>query len=200
MAAVVTSGGSGGRAIRGRGRRKRMSSGFELQLTSLMDVFVIILVFLLKSYSASTNNLATVPGIKLPLTGSPDNPPDSLQVIITPEAMTFENDRILDFVQTAADAGSTQGGYAFKSTDIDEGGRRVIPLYDALMKARDKAELLRAKSAKRDANGQPLPFEGELAIQADKRVEYDTIRKIMYTAGAAGYKVFRFIAMKKDAG
>jgi biopolymer transport protein ExbD len=200
MASVATSSGTSRKAIRGRGRRKRMRSGFELQLTSLMDVFVIILVFLLKSYSASTNSFSTVPGIKLPLTGSPDNPPDSLQVIITPEAMTFENERILDFVQTAGDAGSISGGYAFKKTDIDEGGRRVIPLYDALMKARDKAELLRAKSTKRDANGQPLPFEGELAIQADKRVEYDTIRKIMYTAGSAGYKLFRFIAMKKDAG
>jgi biopolymer transport protein ExbD len=175
-----------------------MSDGIELQLTSMMDVLIIIVVFLLKTYAASTNSLGTVPGIKLPTSASPDSPPDSLQVIITPEAMTFENQRILEFVQTAADAGSTTGGYAFKSTDVDEHGRRIIALYDALMKARDKAELLRAKSAKRDANGNPLPFDGVLAIQADKRVEYDTIRKIMYTAGAAGYKVFRFIAMKRE--
>jgi biopolymer transport protein ExbD len=198
MAQVASGSGNQSKVIRGRGRRKRVHLAFELQLTSMMDVFIIIVVFLLKSYATSTNSLNTVPGIKLPTSSSEDLTLDNLQVIITPESMTFENDKILEFVQTAADAGSTSANYAFKSTDVDEGGKRIIPLYDALMKARDKAELLRAKSKARDANGNPLPFEGELAIQADKRVEYDTIRKIMYTAGTAGYKTFRFIAMKKD--
>jgi biopolymer transport protein ExbD len=186
------------RSIRGRRRRRKVAGAFELQLTSMMDVLIIIVVFLLKSYSASTNNLATVPGIKLPVSVDQTDAMDSLQLIVTPEAMTFESDRILDFVKTAADAGDSSGGYAFKNTDLDEGGRRVLPLYDALIKARDKSELLRAKSQKRDANGNPLPFDGILAIQADKAIQYDTLRKIMYTAGTAGYRVFRFIARKKD--
>lgn len=164
----------------------------------MMDVLVIIVVFLLKSYSASLNNFSSVPGIKLPISKSQDNPVESLAVIITPEAMTFENERILDFVQTATAAGSSDTGYAFRPNDLDEGNRRIVPLYDALTKAREKAELLRSKSKARDEQGKPLPFEGVLAIQADKRVQYDTIRKIMYTAAAAGYKTFRFLAMKKE--
>jgi biopolymer transport protein ExbD len=186
------------RSIRSRRKRRKLEGSFELQLTSMMDVLVIIVVFLLKSYSTSMNNFTSVPGIKLPISKSEDNPVDSLQVIITPESMTFENERILDFVQTAASVGSAEGGYAFKKTDLDEGNRRIIPLYDALTKAREKSELLRSKSKARDANGNPLPFDGILAIQADKRVQYDTIRKIMYTAAAAGYKVFRFLALKRE--
>ncbi len=186
------------RSIKGRRMRRRISNAFDLQLTSMMDILVIIVVFLLKSYAVSTNAFTTVPGIKLPYSGSPDIPPDSLQVIITPEGMTFENNRILDFIQTAASVGSTDGTYSIKTTDLDEGGRRIVPLYDALMKARGKAELLRTKSQARDAQGKPLPFEGFLAIQADKRVHYDTIRRIMYTAATAGYKVFRFLAMKRE--
>ncbi len=187
------------KSIRYRRNRRRIGSGgFDLQLTSMMDVLVIILVFLLKSYATSTNNFSSVQGIQLPYSSSPDNPPDSLQVIITPEGMTFENSRILDFSQTQASVGSTEAIYAFKPSDLDEGGRRILPLYDALIKARDKAELLRAKSKARDAQGQPLPFEGVLAIQADKRVNYDTIRKIMYTAATADYRVFRFLAQKRE--
>ena len=163
-----------------------------------MDILVIIVVFLLKSYAVSTNAFTTVPGIKLPLSVSPDVPPDSLQVIITPEGMTFENQRILDFVQTASTAGTDEANYNFKPVDLDEGGRRIIPLFDALTKAREKAEILRSKSKARDAEGKPLPFEGILAIQADKRVNYDTIRRIMYTAATAGYRVFRFLAMKRE--
>jgi biopolymer transport protein ExbD len=187
------------RSIRKRRGRKKLNGSFELQLTSMMDVLIIIVVFLLKSYATSTNSFSSVPGLKMPVSVSQDVPPDSLQVIITPESMTFESERILDFVQTAASAGSADNqGYAFKTTDLDEGGRKIMPLYDALVKARDKSELLRAKSAKRDANGNPLPFDGVLAIQADKRIQYDTIRKIMYTAGAAGYRIFRLLAVQRE--
>ena len=179
-----------------RGRHK--AQPFELQLTSMMDVLVIILVFLLKSYSTSTNNFTTLPGMKIPISESPDIPPDSLSVIVTPESVTFESERVLDFVQSAASVGSTEAAYSFKPTDLDEGGRRIVPLYDALVKAREKSELLRTKSKARDAEGKPLPFDGILAIQADKRVHYDTIRRIMYTAATAGFRIFRFLALRKD--
>ncbi|MGZ3697533.1 MAG: ExbD/TolR family protein [Bdellovibrionota bacterium] len=184
------------RSIRSRRARKSINKQFELPLTSMMDVLVIIVVFLLKSYATSTNSLATVPGIKLPISASMDSPTDSLQLIITPEAMTFESERILDFIQTAAGAGDTDATYSFKRSDLDEGGMRIVPLFDALTKAKEKSELLRARYAPKDVK--PKPFDGILAIQADKRVQYDTIRRIMYTAAAAGYKVFRFIAMKRE--
>lgn len=189
------------RTIRNRSGRRRFNSNFDLQLTSMMDVLVIIVVFLLKSYSANLNNFTTVPGIKLPVSKSEDIPFESLSVVITPENMTFESERILEFSQNPNSIGSSDdtSNYSFRKADLDEGGRRIIPLYDALIKARDKAELLRSKSKARDAQGNPLPFEGTLAIQADKRVRYDTIRRIMYTAAAAGYKTFRFLAMKKDS-
>jgi biopolymer transport protein ExbD len=186
------------RSIRSRRGRKKIEGAFELQLTSMMDVLVIILVFLLKSYAASTNSFQSAAGLKLPISASEDNPPDSLQVIVTPAAMLFDNEKILEFAQSAANVGSADATYSFNKRDLDEGGRRIVPLYDALMKARDKNELLRAKSSARDKNGKPLPFEGFLAIQADKSIQYDTIRRIMYTAAAAGYRVFRFLAMKKD--
>ncbi|MCM2321708.1 MAG: biopolymer transporter ExbD [Oligoflexia bacterium] len=186
------------RSIRSRRGRRKINQVFELQLTSMMDVLVIIVVFLLKSYSTTINTFTTVPGMQLPISRSEDMPPESLQVIITPEAVTFENERILEFVQTAASLDSGEPTYQFKSTDLDEGGRRIIPLYDALSKARDKAELLRAKSKTRDEQGNPLPFEGVLAIQADKRVQYETVRRVMYTSAAAGYKIFRFLALQKE--
>ncbi len=185
------------RGIGSRRGRRRVKKAFELQLTSMMDVLVIIVVFLLKSYNISTHNFSNASGLQLPISGSQDNPTDSVQVIVTPEALTVENERILDFQQIALNAGSKEATYAFKPTDLDESGMRILPLYDALVKAKERTELLLAKSKKR-VDGKPLAFEGILAIQADKRVKYDTIKKIMYSAGAAGYRVFRFLAMKKD--
>ncbi len=185
------------RSIRQRRGRHKIHKDFELQLTSMMDILVIILVFLLKSYSASTNSFATVRGIQLPISKTTEMTPDSLLLIVTPEAITFENQRIVEFVQTADSVGGTSPRYEFKAEDLDENGMRIAKLYDALNRARDKAELLRQKSPARDANGQPLPWDGIMAIQADKRVRYDTLRKIMYTAGAAQFKIFRLLAMRQ---
>lgn len=187
------------RSIRLR-RLRRKHKEFDLQLTSMMDVLVIILVFLLKSYSTSTNNFTTLPGMKLPVSGSQDIPPDSLHLIITPEGMTFENVRIVEFDLGAGALGASEkdAQYALRSKDLAEDGRQIKPLYEALLKAKDRAELLRAKSKARDAEGKPLPFDGILAIQADKRVHYDTIRKIMYTGATAGFKTFRLLALKRE--
>jgi len=164
----------------------------------MLDILVIILVFLLKSYTVSTNHFSSVPGIQLPLSISQNPAYDSLHLIITPESMTFEDHRILDFVQTQESLQDLEPVYAFNNEDLDEGGRRVIPLYDALVRARDQAELLRAKSQARDEEGNPLPFDGILSIQVDKRIPYDVLRRVMYTAGTAGYKVFNLLAMRRE--
>ena len=187
------------RSIITRKGRKKITRVFELQITSMMDILIIILVFLLKSYSADQHNFSTVPGMQLPVSASPDAPVDSLYVIVTPEGLTLESERVLDFQQSALDAGSKDAKYEFRKNDLDEGGRRILPLFDALTKAREKAELLRAKSKARDASGQPLPFDGILAIQADKRIRYEPIRRIMYTAASAGFRTFRFLANRRDS-
>ena len=186
------------RSIRNRRSRRKIHKDFELQLTSMMDILVIILVFLLKSYSASTNSFSSVPGIKLPISKTQESPPDSLNLIVTPEAITFEGQRVVEFVQTADALNGGQPSYAFKTDDLDENNMRIARLYDALSKAREKSELLRAQSPARDAEGKPLPFDGILAIQADKRVKYDTLRKIMYTAGAAQFRTFRLLATRLE--
>ncbi len=184
-------------SIRHRRVRKKPKVMDELPLTSMLDIFVIILVFLLKSHSTSTTSFSSPPGIELPPSISQNVPPDSHHLIITAESMTFEDERIMDFVQTPDSIGSNDAKYEINKSKLDEGGLRVLPLYDALIKAKQKSELLRAKSKIRTKDGQPLPFDGVLAIQADKTIDYLIIRKVLYTAGAAGYRLFRFLAVRK---
>lgn len=185
------------RGILSRRGRRKINRGFELQLTSMMDALVIIVIFLLKSYNISENNFSNPAGLQLPFSISKDSPTDSIQVVITPEFVAVDNERVLDFLQTAASVGSKEANYDFKRRDLDDSGRRIVPLYDALIKAKEKTELLLAKSKAR-VDGKPIAFQGILAVQADKRVRYDTLRKVMFTSAAAGYKVFRFLATKQE--
>ena len=50
----------------------------------MMDVMVIIVVFLLKSYATSFNNFASVPGIKIPNSISITARPDMSAPVTTP--------------------------------------------------------------------------------------------------------------------
>lgn len=176
------------RTIRSRRVRRRPLQDFELQLTSMMDVLVIILVFLLKTYTTSMHNFATLPGLKLPITDTQESPPESLQVLITPSGIHFENEEVAVF----------DSENHLNDSILEERGLKIRPLYDALIKAKEKSELLRAKSSARDTEGNPLPFEGTLAVQADKTIKYDVLRKVMYTAAVAGYQTYHFLAQRRD--
>ena len=178
---------SQGRSIRiRRARRKIHAGGFDLQLTSMIDIMVVILVFLLKSYSTSINTWSMTPGMQLPLSSSGIIPQDALQILVTPSEIVFENKRIVDLSQ------------GLSATPMDEQGNRIVALFDVLSRAKSQGEITRAQSSNRDQEGKPMPFEGVVAITADKRVEYSLLKRVLYTAGAAGYKVFRLTAQKEE--
>lgn len=177
------------RSIRNRRKRARVGGeGFDLQLTSMMDVLVIIVVFLLKTYSASSNAFKTLPGMEIPLSASEQTPPDSLQIIVTREGITFENQALVKFSSPSQ----------IPTTELDDRGLRIIPLFNALAEARHKTEILKARSANTQSPSSDRPFMGAVAITADAKVEYDVLRKIMYTASSSGYQVFRFLALRKN--
>jgi len=40
-------------------------------------------------------------------------------------------------------------------------------------------------------------FRGTLVIQADKNINYEVLKKILYTAGMADYRIFKFMVIEK---
>lgn len=203
------------RSILHRRARRRITKDFELPLTSMLDMLVILLVFMLKSYSTSAVAFATSNNIQLPTSNIPDAHVEGVNLIIEPTALILDGDRVLEFadapkpqtppngsVPVKIDFKPEQAQYKIEAQLLADGDRRILPLYDSLIKARDKYELIR-KSApeKRDEKGNLIarpPFNGTLIVHADKTVKYDVLRKVMYTAGAAEFRVFKLVAMKKE--
>lgn len=202
-----------------RGRRK-IQKDFELQLTSMMDMLIILVVFLLKSYSSNSVSFATSSQIQLPGSISPELPVESISVVIEPAQLILDNQKIMDFkippnlIVTATNVPGDGGGaatppnlltsknatYEIESPFLADGGRKILPLFDALVKARENAELMMSKAIWKDATGKEIPpkFQGTLVIHADKAVKYELLKKIMYTAGAAQFKVFKLVTAKKE--
>ncbi|MGE4233338.1 MAG: ExbD/TolR family protein [Bacteriovoracia bacterium] len=179
------------RSILTRRKRRRINKQFELQLTSLMDILIIIVVFMLKSYSANQVNFATATNIVLPTSSAEEPPPDAMSLIIDPKGITVDSEKVVEFYDP----------YEIESRLLGDSGRRILPLYDVLTKAREKVELMMSKAVWKNEKGETVPakFQGVLVIQADKTIQYELLRKIMYTAGAAQYKTFKLLIVKKES-
>ena len=187
------------KSLRNRRQRRKVNREFELTLTSMIDIMVVVLVFLLKSYATSMNAYSEVPGIKLPESMGKKAPQDALSLVIKPEAIVFEHQRVVEFKKSPNSISNQEPKYQFQQNDLSEGGLKIIPLYEALIQKKEQSEIIQARYEGTEKTNQKLRFDGVLAIQADKKIQYNTLRKIMYTAGDAGYEVFRLLA-SEDSG
>lgn len=176
-----------------RARRHR-SRAFGLQLTSLMDVLMIIVVFLLKSYGISSMGIVQTDKLELPVSLAPETFGEGMALVIAKDKIVLDGADVLLF----------EGAPEEKHFKLPEGtvdtssginNRGIVPLFDALKKKRDDYDLLASRSP--NPKEAAAKWKGEILVQADKAVPYEMIRRVMYTAGAAGYKLFRLTVEKQ---
>lgn len=164
------------RLIRMRGRKGKRKN-VDVDITSLLDILVILLVFLLRSYNDS-GIIVTIPeGITVPFSNSNTRNTAGVIVQVAPQKIWVDNKVVLDTSE------QSQGRI------YDHGGRRIIPLYDALVKKREASEVIKQNVAK------AVPFSGTVNLVIDKTLKYDYLKKLMYTAAEAGYKKYKFVVM-----
>lgn len=144
-----------------RGRSK--STIAELNLTSLVDIFTIILLFLLKSYSAEPEILVPNPKLKLPISTASEAPVMKLIVQISSDDIIVEGENIVRVVDA-----------------LETEETLIKPLLEALNRSTEMTEFI--------AKSNPLiKFTGDVIIQGDKEIPFILLEKVMYTCGQAGY-------------
>ncbi|MBI3557780.1 MAG: biopolymer transporter ExbD [Deltaproteobacteria bacterium] len=199
------------RSIRNRKSRRKVKKDFDLPLTSMMDMLIILLVFLLKSYSSSAIAFTTSNNIQLPNSMAMEAPPDAANLILEPTGLVLDGEKILEFLNPPASVPSPDGGlpiiraadatYEIEKHQLRDGNRMITPLFDALVKAREKLQFVQSTQTFVNKDNQvtkPPKFNGTLIIHADKTIAYKVLRKVMYTAAAAEYKTFKLITVKKE--
>lgn len=177
---------------RGRGRpRRRRKQAFALQLTSMMDVLIIIVIFLLKNYGLSIMQVPQEDKLQLPVSKSEELFGEGIVLMIAQDQIMVDSEPVLQF----------EGDYKEKQFKLPEGAMdsggegRLLAVYDVLKRKRDEFEALAARAP--DPAEAAKKWTGELLVQADKDVPYEMIRRVMFTAGMAGYKQFRLTVEKQ---
>lgn len=185
------------RTIRRRKRRHTVKKKFGLQLTSLMDALMIIVVFLLKSYGISAMGVVHTDNLQLPYSTAPETVGEGLVVIVARDKIYIDNEPVLEFQVEVDEEGNVieSDDPKFLLPDSEVGSAMsILPVFDALKKKRDDFEVLASRT---DNPEEALKkWTGDIMIQADKKVPYELLRKVMYTAGLVGFKRFRLTVEK----
>lgn len=162
---------------RGRGKKSRSSDG--LNITSMMDMFTIILLFLLKSYSADGSILTNADDLILPNSVSKGRPGEvSVQLAVTPEMILVDNEPIV----------STKEVFKKSRQEFNEDTETAI---DSVLQMHMKAEVELVK------NGDLPAVKGMIIVQMDKNISFDVLYKVMNLCGRNGFVNMNFAVMQR---
>jgi biopolymer transport protein TolR len=161
------------RARRMERNHKRNRSGSGLNLVSLMDIFTILVFFLLVN-SSSVQEMPNSKSVKLPQSSSDRLPEETLLLLVS-------NEHIL-----------LQGQPVVKITDIEQQHALLItPLLNELKQHAERKGLLPVAAGE-------LAFPGEVTIMGDKAIPYRLLKRIMATCTEAGFPSISLAVSRKS--
>ena len=164
----------------GHGAAHGKKNGYsELLVTPLVDMFVIIVLFLIANFSATGEVLMMTKDIQLP------------------EAVNVKEIEMNPVVMVSGDEVSISGNVVGRVQDLVKEEYLNIPaLEEKLRDMKKQFEDLHAM-----AEGNTNAFKGDVNIQAHKDVEFSIIKRVMFSCASAGYNNINFATLQKgEAG
>ena len=151
----------------------------ELQITSMADIFTIILVFLLKSYSTGMVNVQPTAGTTLPQAAGAEAEFNALKVEISKTGVLVEGTPVTLLKEFEADKAEVQNNGTFKS------------LNTALEKERKRQLLIAQKNT-------DVKVDARVVVIADQHAPYSTIKSVLASAAVNGYTDFKLAVIRGD--
>jgi len=145
------------RAKRMERHHKRNRARATLNLVSLMDIFTILVFFLLVN-SGEVQVLPNAKALQLPESMAQKKPKETLVVMVNQDAILVQGHQVVDLHQPLP------------------GERLIQPL---------RKELLRHAAHSKASSLQP--FKGNITIMGDKQIPYTLLKRVMATCAESEY-------------
>lgn len=151
-----------------KGGHSKKNGVADLLLTPLIDMFVILVVFLIMNFSA-TGDLPIAAGIELPRASVILQREMAPAIDISPDTISVE-------------------GYKVGNTEevLEDPDLRIAPMTEKLQELRKVEEMMNP--------GQP--FVGNIIVNSHKDVSFKVVRKVMFAAADAGYTNVNFAVLQ----
>lgn len=157
------------RAARMERRHRRHSAAGGLNLVALMDIFTLLVFFLLVN-SGEADLLPSTRAIELPESSAIERPRETVVVMVTPQEILVQGKRVIGLDEMPADADAGIPGLTEALRELD--ARRV-----------------RADDGE---SGGP-----ETTIMASKELPYSLLRRVMLACAEAGYGQVAFAVLQR---
>ena len=158
-----------------------------LNITAMMDMMTIILVFLLKSLSNSVASLPQSDDLNLPksiLTTEPDGEPEGLSLIVSRSQIIAGDSVVCPIPQDAA-----QYGLEAKYKRGSRNDFLIVPLASALQAWRDTDKRIRLAQGKD-------PSQSEAILIIDGSIPYRVFTEVAYTLGQTEFAKFHLMVLQ----
>ena len=182
----------GHRSRNGRMKKpKKRNAVATLSLTAMVDMFTVLTVFLLQNYATTGEVIHIAKEVKLPQAHTVKELKPSNVVVVSNERIMVNNEFIAEYIAVKEQ----------QDWDLPELKKRV----EALIEEGKKEEATlgsRVRKAMTDAKTGEEPEEDDIpqymkiTIQADKKVDFLTVKKVMYTVTEAGIAEINFAVIK----
>lgn len=166
-------------------RREAESYAGELNLTAMMDMMTILLVFLIKSYGAADISVAL---------GEDLTPPTSKSILAPMPAVTVTITKKDIAVGEKGAVALEENGQRIPASALS--GLLIVPVKDKLDAEIEKLNnIAQYNKAMRDKAGTDKDPTKMLIIVGDKDMPYSILFSVLGTAGQAGLKYFKFLTV-----
>lgn len=172
-------------------KARRPSADAGLNITSMMDMMTIILVFLLKSFSSSDVSVAPSDQLQLPTSTTQKAPELAVNLVVAKNQIVVDGVPVISM--TLAPDSDNPGQSLVAVPEDEKRGQVITKLYDRLL---EKAEA--AKTLAEQSGNEEHAFKGRILIQCDKELPFSVLREVMYTAGQAQFGEFKFVVYKTE--
>jgi len=176
------------RLLRSRGKKREVVA--MLSLTAMVDMFTVLVIFLLQNYNVTGAVLYIPKEVVLPKAESTKDLKPAFVVTISDKEVLLDRDAVASYAEVQA-----------------QQDWMIQPLFDKLKagliiakEEYDRSLKVKLQSAVDSARGEDQKIEetwNKITIQADKDLDFLTMKKVMYTSVEAGAGEVNF-AVNKD--
>ena len=151
-----------------------------LNITPMMDMMTILLVFLLKQFAVQAEAASMSEGLQLPSSSVETTRPLAVNVTVSQNAILVEGDAVAPVRAGAVDPSLKRDG---------ANGYYITPLVDTLTKHANRLKKIAAMGG--------TQFDGTSMIMVDKSTPYRLLTEVLYSAGQAEFRNYHLVVIKR---
>lgn len=166
-----------------------------LSLTAMVDMFTVLVIFLLQSYSSTGEVIFLPKDVQLPKAEKIKDLKPAVVVTISNKEILIDKNPVVPF-ETVKNQTEWMVQPLFEQ--VQKALQESKAKHDAKLQTQVRGVVQAAKGPKPGELDEDLTPWNKITVQADKGMDFLTVKKVMYTVTEAGAGEINFAVMKRS--